>query len=290
MTIKAILNGYYRSGTTILWWIMRLSNLDKPVLYEPTSPILLDHLREWKYGQINGLHNLPIFDGYFMLDNACLEDFKRNQRGEDVYLSPGDAFRTLDPLHRCSQDMIIKSCQLHFILNEVAERYGCNYIHVIRHPAEVFVSSLRKEYRNDKTLKAIYDCRLIDDEIDSAFWLSSIYEKASSKLGLHVRNNDYVGKFIIAWTFCNLEAVKQARKSKRGKILYFEQIALNPSRNFIEIAEHLGIKMHEAYAGLLNPNRVYQAPEWFRKAIWDKIGKLGLIDEVGKILVRGYEA
>jgi len=290
MPIKAILNGYYRSGTTIMWWIMRLSNLDKPVLYEPTSPVLLDFLKKWEFGKVDGLHRLPIFDGYFMMPKPCLDNFMTNQRGADVYLSHENAFKTLNPLHNCNKEIIIKTCQLHLILNKVANKYGCNYVHLVRHPADVFVSHLGKPYRKDSRLMAIYQLKVNDPKIDGAFWLKSIYEKASERLGVKVRDNDYIGKFVTAWVFCNYEALKQVEKSKRGIMIDFRRITLNPHRFFAEISDHLGVEMNVRYSMLLDPNRVCPAPFWLRDKINDKISELGLMDMFKEIVVRTDEA
>jgi len=290
MPLKAIFNGYYRSGTTIMWWIMRLSNLDKPVLYEPTSPVLLDFLKKWEYGKIDGLHGLPIFDGYFMMPKSCLDNFMANQTGRDVYLSHENAFKTLNPIHNCGKEIIIKTCQLHLILNKVANKYGCNYVHLIRHPADVFVSHLGGQYRTKDKLQAICNLKIVDNKIDGAFWMNAIYKKASSKLGIAVPDNDYIGKFIIAWVFCNYEALKQVEKSNKGMIAYFEAIAANPHRFFKEISEHLGIEMNVRYSMLLDSNKIRVAPLWLRNEFLNKVKAFGLFDKFKEIMVREYEA
>jgi len=290
MPIKAILNGYYRSGTTILWWILRLSNLDKPVLYEPTSPVLLDFLRKWEYGKIDGLHGLPIFDGYFMMPKPCLDNFMANQRGKDVYLSHENAFKTLDPIHNCNKEIIIKTCQLHLILNKVANKYGCNYVHLVRHPADVFVSHLGKDYRKDLKLKLISEMKVTDQKLDGAFWLKSIYEKASEKLKIKVTERDYVGKFIIAWTFCNYNAMKQVEKSKRGLMVDFEDVVKRPRVYFKVISEHLGVNLNEGYSGLFDPSRSWVAPTLFKIKFADRMEQLGLWDLWKEIMGACYEA
>lgn len=290
MPLKAILNGYYRSGTTIMWWILRLSNLDKPVLYELTSPVLLDFLRKWEYGKIDGLHNLPIFDGYFMLPKLCLNSFMANQRGEDVYLSHENAFRTLDPLHNCNREIIIKTCQLHLIINKVANKYGCNYVHLVRHPADVFYSHLGKEYRKDTRLMAICQLKVKDEMVDGAFWMKSIYEKASEHLNVKVKDNDYIGKFVVAWIFCNYNALKQVERSKRGLMIDFRRIAVDPHKSFAELADHLGVKMDVRYCMLLDPSKVSHAPFWLRAKMSDKISELGLMDKYQEIMVKADEA
>jgi len=291
MPIKAILNGYYRSGTTIMWWLLRLSNLDKPVLYEPTSPVLLDFLRNWEYGKVDGLHGLPIFDGYFMLPKPCLDNFMRNHRGEEVYLSHENAFKTLDSIHNCNnKEIIIKTCQLHLILNKVANRYGCNYVHLVRHPADCFVSHLGREYRKDDKLKMISDMKINDPKIDGAFWLKNIYEKASQRLGVKVGERDYIGKFVVAWTFCNYNALKQVEKSKRGIMLDFREITLRPTVYFKLISDHLGVEMDDRYYTLLDPSRTLVAPLWFRDKIISKFEELGLIGMLKEIRGTCYEA
>jgi len=284
MPLKAILNGYYRSGTTIMWWILRLSNLDKPILYEPTSPVLLDFLKKWEFGKVDGLHRLPVFDGYFMMPKPCLDNFMASQTGRDVYLGHENAFKTLNPIHNCNREIIIKTCQLHIILNKVANKYGCNYVHLVRHPADVFVSHLGKDYRSDVKLKLILDKKFVDQKIDGAFWLKSIYEKASQKLGVKVGDRDYVGKFIVAWTFCNYNALKQVEKSKRGLMVDFEDVVRRPRVYFALISDHLGVNVDARYSGLLDPTRAKLAPTWFKVKFIDRMEELGLWQHFQEIM------
>jgi len=273
---------------------MRISNLANPVLYEPTSPVLLDFLRKWVnnrwYGKIDGLHKLPIFDGYFMLPKPCLEKFMTTQSGADVYTSPEMAFKTLDPLKDCNVDVILKTCQLHPILNDVAKRYDCNYVHLIRMPTDNFVSHLGHDLRQTTRLLAIAERKITDPRIDGAFWMKSIYEKASKKLGVTVPPNDYIGKFIIAWTYCNLEAIRQTEKSDRGLVVYFHNVVKNPKMEFIRMEKHLGVKFNRAYAGLIDVRKAHSAPDWLKIYFIERFKALGLWTYFKEIMGGRYEA
>jgi len=287
MPIVAILNGYYRSGTTILWWIFRLSNLDSIVLYEPTSPVLLDFLNRWRYGKIDDLHKLPIFDGYFMLPDDILSKFKRNHRGRSVYTDAKDAIITLNPLHECNDNIIIKTCQLHLILNEVSNYYNCNYVHIIRNPAEVFVSHLGAKYRNIGTLNKMLNVQIEDKAIDGAFWLNELYTIASKRLNVTVKPNDYIGKFIISWIYYNYEAVKQIEKSDKGLAILFDKIVTSPRKCLKRIAEHLDIKIDTAYSCILKRNKAFTLPDEFTVEFENRIEGLNLLEKYMDIIEWG---
>jgi len=185
--IKFILNGYFRSGTTIMWYIFKQQHPELVCLYEPLNPALPKYVRE-NIGKIDPLHNLVLFDDYLKLPN--LDEVISKHRGDEFFLV--DRFEVvkdyLDAIHR-SVDTMLQPNRMHFIMSDVVKRYKCKAVQLVRHPADVYMDILN-----------------ICGENPGAFGMDRYYDYLLNKYGIEAK--DHLEMFLIVWTFCNYEATK----------------------------------------------------------------------------------
>ena len=277
MSIVAILNGYYRSGTTILFYLFKLSNPDMICLYEPTSPIITSYIRKYKVGELDDTHNLPIFDDYHKLPKEVLEEFIK--RHSLIYATtteilsiidkPEKAVFLLEPIHNLDQPVFIKSCQLHFILPDIKKELKCDIIHVVRHPAEVLASHFSEETLNniDKALEI-----LISPRSRLAFWIDETYRIVRRIVGIDFNAKNTLEKFLVNYVMCNYHAVNDIETYNLGSIVCFEDIARNPHNPPKSISRYIS----KQYMKVISPNRAFTAPLWLKDIVSKKIKQLGL--------------
>ena len=68
MAIKYIINGYFRSGTTLLWKLMSESLNTTQCFYEPLHPKLSEFIYRSNMDSIDELHGFNLWNEYIRLD------------------------------------------------------------------------------------------------------------------------------------------------------------------------------------------------------------------------------
>ena len=149
MPINYIFNGYYRSGTTGIWNILRSCNREYVVFYEPLHPQLEKILSDYKAGRkIDKVHGKDLWAEYFEHGDAFLRT-RNNLHTFSKHTFPENneqLFKYLDLFHNLAKPVILQPNRLHFHLGAVAERYGCKVFHVIRNPVDVYNSLIQNFY------------------------------------------------------------------------------------------------------------------------------------------------
>ncbi len=67
--IKFVFNGYYKSGSTRMWWVLKRSNPEMLHICEPLTPDWLK-LKDSIYSH---LHGLPIWEDYHRPEFKLIE-------------------------------------------------------------------------------------------------------------------------------------------------------------------------------------------------------------------------
>jgi len=235
--IKFILNGSFRSGTTLLWKIMRESNPTMHVFCEP-------------------LHN-DLF--YSIHVEQVLQQYSHGYSTTSEYLEQGEKFltrlRQFHPLigkavytHKVSEvieylkifdsldkPVILQPNRMHFIISNVADTFGCTVAHIIRHPLDVFLSLMfsspkLKAFRSFTGMNP-YLFRLIRNP--NQYFLDEQCDFVSDYFGLgrspHLPYKYfrpkvyYLQRFILCWTLSNWYAVHEIDNVK-GLIVRYEDI------------------------------------------------------------------
>lgn len=225
--IVGIINGYYRSGTTIFQRFVELCEPSWIVLCEPTQHEIIYHIMRYGLFSVHPLHGFKIFLGYSKLPRNVLRDFIArhievfgySDKNFGIFVDPDDALYLLEPLHDCEEKIVIKSTQLSLVLDEVVNKLGCWCIHLER-------ATENTVFNHFPDLKAFlsfvdgYDKvipfygNLVYDRIVKTFDLNIDLSKPIEKLVFNVKfTNDYVKSF--------------ANKTERLTIIDFDNFVRN---------------------------------------------------------------
>lgn len=235
--LKLILNGFFRSGTTVLWKIIRESNPDMHVFYEPLHNELFSSIyREQVLKEMS--HGYTTTDEYIGQGEFFLKRLREKhpaRNGNMVYLYDVHAiveyFRIFSNMDK---PVVLQPNRLHFMLSDLAEFFDCKVAHIIRHPLDVFLSILfssqkLKGIRNAFGLNP-YLLRLFKN--NNPYFLDQQCEFISHYFGMpqpRMRSllkyiypkKYYLQKFIFCWTVANWHAVSEVEKSN-GIVIRYE--------------------------------------------------------------------
>jgi len=231
------MNGFFRSGTTLLWKIMRESNPDAYVFSEPLHNELFYAIYlEQTLNQHS--HGYPTTDEFVEQGEDFLNCIRQHHPllGGDVYTFKGreviEYLRIFDSLDK---PVILQPNRLHFILSQVVQAFGCKVAHLIRHPFDVFLSVMftspkLKAFR-ESTGRNPYLLRVFRNP--NQYFLDEQYNFISKFFGigksLHLPCKFlkpkiyYLQRFILCWTLSNWYAVRETDKSK-GVVVRYEDI------------------------------------------------------------------
>ena len=275
--IEGVINGYYRTGTSIVWWILQQSNPETIILYEPHSVGLHNDFRTFNPNAdfVNPLHGMPIYKPYFMVSEEVRRKFLETAKPKPVYTKDDfeDAVKTVEMFNDIDKRVIVQSNQLHPILHEFAEYFDCNYIHIVRDPAEVLYSHAgspsKLKRRIQQFLVSFTPNYMINKWINHGgrygkFELRYMMEVAK-KLGYLNSGGDLLEKFVRMYVNYNYHVLENLDR-KRGTIVKFEDLVRNPKFFSRTFWVYLWLKVEPRY-NKLDPKRAFQAPERLKNAI-----------------------
>jgi len=272
--INGIINGYYRTGTTIIFWILQQSNPEIPIIYEPNSPSVVQIIKKYKKDSKNKkmvIHeNIPIFKPYSMLDDGTFNKLCNSINPLPVIVNYEDFIKSVEPLIRYNGNIYIKSNQL-LCINDVLIKLKCNAVHIIRDPAEVLYSHLITPY---KTIEEVYKYNI--------FFIRDIVNEFY-KIGLVTDKNDLIKAFLD--TYINYNYFIYSNRDKRLKIYRFEDIVYDTDKYMSKISKHLGIKYNKELSILIDKNKAFQCNKEFKSLVNSKYTRY-LKD---KVRCMGYE-
>jgi len=271
--IKGVINGYYRTGTSIVWWILQQSNPNKIILYEPHSCGLHDEIRTFNpnANTVNPLHGMPIYKPYYQVPEDVRKKFLIRARPCSIYTKADlwDAIETVEMFHEIDMDVYIQSNQLHLILNEFCEHFGCNYIHIVRDPAEVLFSHAGSPSKLKQMLQELLATIATNYMIRK--WIMH-GKRGKFELGYcmlvarrlgFLKSGDYLTKFLSMYINYNYHVFENLSKS--SEIFKFETIVKYPSLFEYDLVRFMNLKFNKH--GLLDPNKAFRAPTILKRAI-----------------------
>jgi len=242
--IVGVLNGYYRSGTTIWQRIIKESNPNIIDLHEPTSPVVGIELR---YGYRN-IHGWDIYNGYSKLPRATYFEFLR--RWDEVFTEQkgimtdwSDVKYLLEPIHECDIPIFIKSNQLHLFLDKIRRYFKCWTVHIVRDLAQNIYSHVKVLYSCEHYRRRV----LLSSSFPDCFFVDYVYRDLTEYFGEDPNAKTVLDKLIYNITKCN--EVADSIKVR------FE----DPE----EVSKAIPLSTSKAKE-LLDPNRIqYKLPRWF---------------------------
>lgn len=268
--IAGILNGYYRSGTTIWMRIIAESNPYMPVLCEPTSPVVVEQIKSTGFDGMEPLHRFKVFEGYGKLIGSVWEEYKKRWKEvfskykimRGIMTSWEDVRYLLEPFHECEQHIFIKSTQLHLFLKEIETYFGTKCLHLQRDLADTIASHLQLHLLADEAGARQV---LFSKQKPTMFFVDCIFENLKEFFGESIKAENVLQKLIYNITKCNSYAKQQG-----VKIVNFE--------NFDEvkrgIIQHLKLHIDMNKLHLFDPLKVRIAPNWLRNLVEEESKKM----------------
>jgi len=270
--IRLVVNGYFRSGTTLLWDFFRRELPDHLCLYEPLHSALPSMIRrEQTSGRVNLLHGRHLFRDYTALGDERLEALLRSHPNleSDGIRSTGALCEYLDHLQACDRDIVLQLNRASFFLDVLHERYGAPVVHVVRHPLDVFRSMQRASsvaptslQRGVKRVLRRAVMRLQFDLLKDYQWIERHQGYPPHRLDRwdvrFLTPLDPFRMLVLVWTVSNHVALAHLRRTD-GLLLAYEALAADPEGARDRLARHLGRPMREDLDVRAGPGRPHDA-------------------------------
>jgi len=271
--IKLIINGYYRTGTTILARIIKLSNPEIIVLHEPTSVILCHELRKWRRGTPHPLHGFDVYEDYFELGEDFISELCKVWREYSFIREPHMVIKIVDFINnyclRTGRQTVLKLNQAFLCLSTLAEKFNTIVIHIYRDPAETLYDQVFPEWQND--LHAVEEALLRGNEKYLhiiGFWLDPLYEELSRTVPVkEVAACGKVYRFLIVYLTLNTIAVKLCEQTDKCVVVRFEDIVDKPHLFKKLIESRTDLKIRDDHLQILKRSKAIKAPDFLRKAV-----------------------
>ncbi len=305
--IHVIINGFHKSGSVLLWWIVKKSNPNSLCFYDPLDPklfdiiynppqnsykplIWIDYLSdEFKEVELVFRHHHEVLRSKYanLLGSRFEYDVLPKEVGE---VSP--LFDTLNEIH---PSIVIHSNRCHFILDKLAECYQCKFIHIVRNPIDTWVyyissnsSSGIRSLLVRKMLRALKDKPFVGN-----YTLTKLIPKCRFVATKHHLLADYkllcnyfdfnepddlLDVLLIVWAFTNYEAWKQSQCGK-GMVIYYEDIVQAPKFWMRYMRDFTGVSFDTTFSTSIRSDYLTKSKS-LRDTIVERLDRLGLLEKV----------
>ncbi|NDY42539.1 hypothetical protein G3N55_06750 [Dissulfurirhabdus thermomarina] len=261
MPLRLLVNGFFRSGTTIVWRILKESNPYYRVYYEPCHERLFLLVRDyWLNREADPLHETVLFDEY-LLDMDFLDALRWHHPNVGIVFptSCDELLSYVKLFHDSDTPIILQSNRWHFFLDKIAASYGCGVVHIVRNPFDVYRSIIRSSFRFGSFLKKILRIGLGPFIRGRFFYIDEMYKYIEMRYGCSPYDLGILdrilwrfkamNRFFGVWIVSNFVALKKIQKVG-GNVLCYEEIVRNPGKSK-SVFESFGV--HFDYAGKLRP-------------------------------------
>ncbi|MBT3324410.1 hypothetical protein HN865_04010 [Candidatus Woesearchaeota archaeon] len=236
MTVEIVVNGYYRSGTTLVWNLMKEGIKNHVSFYEPLHPDLPQVINEDKE---NRIHKYKLWQEYLKLKPVVLDKLFRchPNLGKNTIDRDSELKEYFDIYHNMNEKIILQTNRSHFFLDLIKKEYNPKVVHIIRHPIDVY-SSMTKMYLDVEInyLKKGLKKSLFSVAFKKAsgFDLEKEYNWIYQHLGYpknaytdwkikHLNKISNFERFMVVWIISNYYALKSIERNK-GLLLSYEEI------------------------------------------------------------------
>ncbi len=242
--LKLVLNGSFRSGTSMLWKIVKDSNPDMLCFYEPCHPSLSDLICEHPEGHVNDLHGYVLFDEYHHAFDMSEGVFNDALSQTKIYPDTYDQISERVSRFTClDQACVLQSNRWHYFLEELHSEYDCALMHVLRNPFKVW-DSIQRGIRQQGEFSYQIRRLLRNRSLGEFFGSDAIYQKSmkvhSLQPPLFLSSFE---RFIVGWILSNDIAVK-AVLAHSGTVLTYESI-LSSGGDVLDALDLAGVRFDQ---------------------------------------------
>ncbi len=301
MPIKIVVNGYYRSGTTWIWKVLKNELKEHLCFYEPLNPRLANIIQlERRFKSKFFLHSEFLLQEYINLDDSDLLKILRNHPNNNSVGFYGDAqlLKYFDIFNDMKENILLQANRLHFHVDLISDRYGPKLIHIIRNPVNIFLSikkiknSLRKNNETSfiKQIAINFTGFMI---LKNFFYINNEFRWINKYLGSTIDVNkkdkfftreyykrNYFAKFIFIWVLSNYYAIKSIERHN-GYLLVYDHLRQNNSAALDKMFDYLGINN---YSTVLYDEKEYKRTSQYNSKIEKVIQMFSIEEEFSYIL------
>jgi len=248
MSIRWIVNGYFRSGTTLLWDLCRKALPENGLaLYEPLHPDLPTYASNAGCGP-DPLHGKDLWTDYKRIPREQLRQVFACHPNRDraVAWSQNALWDYLDRYHELPYPILLQTNRLHYELAEAGARYGAKVVHIMRHPLAVF-RSIRRIYLGavDGWRRAIRTV-LYPFTATHAFETRGFCRKALARMRTQIEtcpwNPGLLHAFVPAWVVANSVALN-IQEEANGMVLLYDELVSQPDVFADLLGNHLALPL-----------------------------------------------
>ena len=232
MAIKLVINGFFRSGTSIIWQILKLSNPQMLVFYEPSHKNLIKILKKYKSNYKNdkgfNMHGMKLWEEYFFKKDfiKIVQQYHPNKNiaVPNSYDKLREYIFQFSILHK---DVVLQTNRWHdFFGNIKNESVRC--LHIIRNPIDVYESLIRYSFSSLSTYKKIiknsFPKYFYWKMFDVNFW----YKHYKNDFDNLIIPQTPFEQFFIVWVISNYNAI---RSLDVNEVLLYEDLINDPKNN-----------------------------------------------------------
>ena len=243
--IEGVLAGLFRQGTTILWYVCKLSTPDKLHLYEPCHQDLFDIFSKWQKGMKDPMHKLPLWDDYLEIPSEHLEIMRqRHDNFNGVIEWNKQLEQYMDAINMIPAPCILQPCRLNFVLFDLKLRYGCEIAVIVRNPIDTWFAHF--PIMDEDELRKIS----FDKSDGDPFYTNDFFASLQHKYGFPKLCN--FEQFTIVWTLANYHAICAS-----DVVISYDRVVQHPAREFMKISRQCKTMQFDAmYADLIRPKLV----------------------------------
>lgn len=267
--IKFVMNAFPRTGSTIVYWMLKAGEPDAILLYEPMHDKLFRLIND--EGSV--MHGGSIWDGYNKVDPNILNEMWLKHKDATNLHRFTECEPYMDVINSIEGDVILQPNRLQFVLKDMAKKYNCKVAHLCREPADCFLSfaEIFAMYGKDLTKNYNWWIENITGFVD---FFQNQYQAIAEKFHAP-RVTEFMDQWLVVYTYENYFAAQQA-DGKNVMMIFFEDIVKGNGADVLE--EFSGCKI--GGRDMIKPERVFIADDAFKEEIDARIRALGLMSKV----------
>jgi len=255
--ITTVLSGLFRQGTTLVWWLAKLSNPNKLHLYEPCHEELFTKLERWERGKRDKMHGKPLWDDYLEIPEEHLEIMRKHHRDFRVTLDFEPVIPYLDAIERIPAEIVIQPNRWSMILADIKLRYQCETIQIVRNPVDTWIDHFTVDALKDENR---FWKKSLEKTDNDPFFTDLIYNALAERYGFP-KGIPLLEQFAVVWTLHNYFGIIGA-----DVVINFDKLILDPERYLRRLNAKLKtIRFDPNYANEVMPSEYGKFPRYRRK-------------------------
>ena len=314
MPIRLVINGFPRSGTTILLDVIKHSvPSDWVVLYEILSEQTWGSLKTGIDMTRHDYVNISVVDEFNKLDDIDKNEFVSKWFNYFTNCTEHDkVIQLLKTIHKSRKNIVIKEIVLQYVLSRIVNEFNCKVLYIIRDLVNVVNDHLIRNSMIYKTHAFFYGSKRSLEKLKkvlNTYGMNYVLYKLSSDgianvvkgikkacesprkyhekfiecscmymniKCLEVEKLTYIDVISLSWLFMNYIALKQALNNKNIIVITYEDFT-SKNIDFEKLSKLIDIRLNIDYI-MKNVKNMNKENSKLRKTIENRLKELKIYD------------